>query len=294
MIAGLREYVDTIVSASRLKKGVLSTLMKERARYVPKTVILELCMRLANDIPGAIVEFGVASGGSTQALRRLSNKEMFALDSFEGLRERFERLDVGHFAGPIPDIPGVNFVKGYFEDTCTEQLAARVGRVAFAHLDADLYNSTLFALHWLTPLLADGSLVLFDEFVGGAGAEARAFGEWQATTGTTVVRIAEFDREPSGGGDVPDKRLLFQVVTERPEPQASLVWLASSKTFLKASTAMAAMLSEAQKHAIRVGDVITTERRERHGAHMKIFGIRLNGQSLAGDWYILRSHWDLL
>ena len=137
---------------------------------------------------------------------------MFALDSFEGLREKFENAKVGEFAGAVPNISGVSFVKGYFEATCTEDLRRRVGRVSFAHLDADLYSSTKFALHWLTPMLETGSLLLFDEFIGGDFAERKAFDEWRQETGMQVIRIAEFDRDPSGYGKVPDRRLLYQVI----------------------------------------------------------------------------------
>jgi len=81
-----------------------------------------------------------------------------------------------------------------------------------AHLDADLYSGTLCALRWLTPLLTNGSLLLFDEYLGGGRGEERAFVQWVKETGTKVVMIAEFGRGPSGWGEVPDRRVLFQVV----------------------------------------------------------------------------------
>jgi hypothetical protein len=140
-------------------------------------------------------------------------KKIFALDSFEGLPESFENAAVGAFAGEVPKIHGVAFVKGYFEDTCTETLRQQVGSVALAHLDADLYSSTLHALRWLTPLLHTGSILLFDEFIGEGQSEARAFEEWRQETGTQLIRIVECDRDPSGwGASVTDRRLVFQVV----------------------------------------------------------------------------------
>jgi hypothetical protein len=198
--------------------------LKGRVRYLSRATVLNTCMALAVHVPGNIVEFGVASGASTREIKRSlrqynrpffarhGSKKLFALDSFEGLREKFENAEVGEFAGAVPNISGVNFVKGYFEDTCTDELRRRVGRVAFAHLDADLHSSTKFALHWLNPMLETGSLLLFDEFIGGDFAENRAFEEWQSESGTQVIRIAEFDRDPSGFGTVPDRRLLYQVI----------------------------------------------------------------------------------
>lgn len=201
--------------------------LKDRVRYISRAMVLNTCMALAVHVPGNVVEFGVATGASTREIKRslrqyssrlftrYGNKKLFALDSFEGLREKFENAEVGEFAGAVPNISGVNFVKGYFEDTCTDELRRRVGQVAFAHLDADLYSSTKFALHWLTPMLDTGSLLLFDEFTGGELAENRAFEEWQKETGTQVIRIAEFDRDPSGYGAIPDRRLLYQVIGKR-------------------------------------------------------------------------------
>lgn len=204
--------------------------LKPRVRYLSRSDDLEMTMRLAAHIPGNVIEFGVASGSSMRAmqshLRRLRrwpinlfpNKQFFALDSFEGLRETYENAPVGAFKQDPPHLPGANIVKGYFEDSCTPELARQVGRVALAHLDADLYSSTLFALRWLTPLLGTGSLLLFDEFVGAKQSEARAFTEWREETGTELVRIAEFDRDPSGWGSTPDRRLLYQVVGDEPLP----------------------------------------------------------------------------
>jgi len=203
---------------------------KLRANYVSRAMALQLCVRLAMRVPGNIVEFGVASGASTRVIRRtllkersiwlrhFDRKKIFALDSFEGLRESFENAPAGTFAGDIPNIPGVEFVKGYFEDTCTEELRQRVGRVAFAHLDADLYTSTLCALRWLTPLLGTGSILLFDEFTGENQAEARALIDWREETGITLMRLAELDRDPSGFGDEIDRRVIFQVVGPEPLP----------------------------------------------------------------------------
>jgi hypothetical protein len=184
-----------------------------------------MAVALSYRIPGNIIEFGVFKGESTRCIRRAATrqqrrfgprgwKEIYACDSFEGLQEKFENVEVGGLAAEAPRISGVNIVKGYFEDTLTDELAARVGTVALASLDADLYSSTLCALNWLTPLLRSGSLFLFDEFIGENQSEKRAFEEWMAQTGMTAVMIADFLREPAGRGENLDRRVLFQVVTE--------------------------------------------------------------------------------
>jgi hypothetical protein len=264
-----------------------SRLARDHARYLSRAVVLEVCLRLAEAVPGHVVEFGVADGSSTRVIRQVSTKDIYALDSFEGLREPFENADIGAFAGPVPDIQGVTIVKGYFEETCTDALREKVGRVAFAHLDADLYSSTLCALRWLTPLLGNGSLILFDEFVGGDKAETRAFADWQYETETPVVRIAEFDREPSGWGEVPDKRALFQVIKKQ-----LTSWTPNQATFLKGEAQLSAGLAASEKVEVRLGDVVVAEYRATEGNHVKLVGVKLNGHPLSkSDWFIYGPHW---
>jgi hypothetical protein len=193
--------------------------LQDKVSIASKQFIFELSVALSERIPGHIMEFGVAEGHSTRILRRaasLSDKRVYACDSFKGLREKFENAEVGAFACEPPSIPGVEIVKGYFEESLTPELAARVGRVAFASLDADLYSSTICALRWLTPLLGTGSLLLFDEFLGEQESEKRAFEDWKKETGVRTVLVAEFLREPSGWGTTIDKRPLFQVIGDEP------------------------------------------------------------------------------
>jgi len=290
MLDGLQHHIDTVVSAERMRKSAFSSLAQSHARYLSRAAVLEICINLAEAIPGNIVEFGVADGASTRVIRKLSQKKIYALDSFEGLREPFENAAVGEFAGPVPEIPGVTIVKGFFEDTCTEALRAEVERVAFAHLDADLYDSTLCALRWLTPLLGDGSLLLFDEFTGGEKAEARAFADWHGETETQLVRIAEFDREASGWGDIPDKRVLFQVIK-----QGLTSWKAKTHTYLKARKAMNNALPPEQKVEFSAGQQLQAEYWEDDGDHKKLVGVSAVGQTFSqSHWFIYGPHWERL
>ena len=190
--------------------------LSPRVTVLERDVVLRLVATLSLNVPGSVIEFGVANGDSTrtlrQALGRSEAKRMFACDSFKGLTEKYENLEVGTFACDPPRIAGVEIVAGFFDDSLTPDLAARVGRVALASLDADLYSSTLCALTWLSPLLGSGSLLLFDEFLGEGESEKRAFEQWSRQTGIRTIKVAEFLREPSGRGSKLDRRSLFQVV----------------------------------------------------------------------------------
>lgn len=194
-----------------------------RVTYVSRDQVLAFAVAVSQHVPGNIVEFGTYKGGSTRAIRdeleRNGNgkrgarqKLIYTCDSFQGLSEDYENMRKGAFATKVPDLPGVRIVEGFFADSLTEQLAKEVGRVSFAHLDADLYSSTLTALTWLTPLLRSGSVLAFDEFIGDDPSEARALLDWQRDSGVQLALVAMFGREPSGNGERTDRRALFQVV----------------------------------------------------------------------------------
>ncbi len=210
--------------------------MSTRVQFPPREVALEMAVKTSFNVEGSIIEFGVAEGNSTRYIRKVvselertqlfgSRKRIYACDSFKGLTEKYEKAEIGTFACDPPDIPGVELVIGYFEDSLTDELASRVGPVAFASLDADLYSSTTTALRWLTPLLHTGSLLLFDEFLGEKESEKRAFEDWSKETGVQTVKIAEFHREPAGWGSTLDTRPLFQVIsTDLPQPRKIVRW----------------------------------------------------------------------
>ena len=209
--------------ASPLAEKLKKARSRSETPNVSRPEVLRTAVEACYKVPGNIVEFGVASGDSTRVIvktmRRLEKagtavppKTLYACDSFEGMPETYEGLEVGDFACKPPKIRGAEIVQGYFEDSLTPELAQRVGPVALASLDADLYSSTLCALTWLTPLLGEGSLLLYDEYLGGDFAEQRAHEKWLEETGMRTEEVGRFPREPAGFGKTPDERVLFQVV----------------------------------------------------------------------------------
>jgi hypothetical protein len=198
-----------------------------RVTYPSRSQVIELAVQLARPVPGHIIEFGVWKGDSIRVIRdelwrsaiwdrAQRRKRIYACDSFAGLPDDYEHLPAGTFATPVPTLRGVRIVDGFFESSLTADLAAEIGRVSLAHLDADLYDSTRGALDWLTPLVGAGTLLLFDEFAGEDPAEARALSEWCEATGVRTVLLALFGRGPSGKGARTDRRALVQVVTGEP------------------------------------------------------------------------------
>ncbi len=194
-----------------------------RVNYPSQDQVISLAVSISRPIPGHIIEFGTWFGGSTRIIRdelwhsrmwdrKQWRKRIYACDSFQGLPEEYHGLKKGTFATEVPKLRGVRIIDGFFEDTLTEKLAKEIGRISFAHLDADVYGSTMSALNWLTPLLHSGSVLLFDQLIGDEPAEAQAMLDWQRETGVELALLGLFGREPSGSGVRTDRRALVQVV----------------------------------------------------------------------------------
>jgi O-methyltransferase len=133
------------------------------------------------NVPGSIVELGCNAGltavllqGALDALG--ADRELHVFDSFEGLpaveemdgrpphgegscRATKEQLvaNFNRFGRALPRIH-----EGWFADTLPRDLPSPV---AFAHLDADLYRSTLEALTHLWPRLAQGGVVVLHDYI---------------------------------------------------------------------------------------------------------------------------------
>lgn len=141
-------------------------------------------------LPGDIVECGLGEGNTFSMLAYLAGSEvglrvarsLWGFDSFQGwpepaeydesprhpkkgewrvsegeVRERLERAKI------IQDFPALDIViiPGFFKDTLP-QFPAR--RIAFLHVDCDLYQGYHDVLTCLFPKVVRGGMVLFDEY----------------------------------------------------------------------------------------------------------------------------------
>lgn len=173
--------------------------------------------------PGDCLEFGVYTGTTLACLYRaveglgLDGVRIFGFDSFEGMPatagdEAGDHSRAGMFRAGLDetaaslaragvDMDRVTLVKGWFDDTLTEENRARLGieRVRLAMLDCDVYSSAKAALDFCAPLLADRAVLVFDDWVhGGAGAgEQRAFRE--LLTEHPELRAEEIGAYPAAG-----------------------------------------------------------------------------------------------
>ena len=136
---------------------------------------------------GVMHEFGVYKGESINYFaKKASYLDVYVFDSFEGLPEAWSGSgqSKGAFSlgGKLPKVaPNVVLHKGWFSETAVDFFNHQEENLAFAHLDADLYNATLEALNAMAAKVKKGSLLLFDEYFGQIAwreHEHKAFGEW--------------------------------------------------------------------------------------------------------------------
>jgi O-methyltransferase len=105
----------------------------------------------------------------------------FSLGQYAASEQEFR----AHLANTGMEMERVAIVPGWFQDTCTIENFARIGlqKIAVAWIDCDLYESAYAILEPITPLLQDGSIIIFDDWFAFRGhpkrGEQRAFYEWR-------------------------------------------------------------------------------------------------------------------
>ena len=133
-----------------------------------------------NQIPGDIVECGVALGGSAAMMGlalRGANRQIWLFDTFEGLPApnnndpdyNIANHYVGSCKGELQEVmasfDGLGLkatpVKGLFQDTLPR---AEVKQIAVLHLDGDWYDSTKICLKTLYDRVSIGGVVQLDDY----------------------------------------------------------------------------------------------------------------------------------
>ncbi len=144
-----------------------------------------------NKLRGHYLEFGVGAGRSAVAAIRAHRRytsdaapSFFLFDSFEGLPELTgndvgsAQFHAGQYAFGLDavrklfethgvwDPERVHLVPGFFESSLPRFDVARLGGLGatVVHIDVDLNASARVVLEWVTPLLQQGTLVMFDDW----------------------------------------------------------------------------------------------------------------------------------
>jgi O-methyltransferase len=138
-------------------------------------------------VPGDVIEVGVFQGGSAKLICELKNdKRLHLCDTFDGLPQPHTidvRFAIGSFKCPLESVQqylagyqGVRFHQGLFPESAP---SLRETKFSLAHLDVDLYSSTLGCLEFLYPRMARGGVIISHDYTTAAGVQ-RAFDEFFA------------------------------------------------------------------------------------------------------------------
>lgn len=146
--------------------------------------VLEQALDAAT-VKGLTLEFGVFHGRSLGLIAERVRSGVHGFDSFQGLPEDWTPAEpAGSYSteGRKPEVPEhVTLHEGWFSDTLPEFMASHRQPVRLAHIDCDLYSSTRTVLEHLGPRLREGSVLVFDDYLGYPGwreHEYRAFEEF--------------------------------------------------------------------------------------------------------------------
>ena len=122
----------------------------------------------AVSVDGSYCEFGVCGGGTVNFIAHtVSPKTIHGFDSFLGLPEEWEGEAPGFLSrgGEVPALEdNVEIHIGWFEDTIPNFAKYNDQPLAFAHIDCDLYSSTMSVLENLSDRLRPGTVLVFDEY----------------------------------------------------------------------------------------------------------------------------------
>ena len=173
-----------------------ATLLSEQITLRELAIILRELVRVQT-VPGAVVEFGCYAGTTSIHIARwLGGKQFHVYDSFVGLPEKTtpdispvgEQFRPGELLATKKQfvtnfkkagVPLPHIHKGWFRDLHPSDIPAPI---SFAFLDGDYYESILTPLRLVEDKLADGAVIVVDDYTNEAlpGA-ARAVDEWLRT-----------------------------------------------------------------------------------------------------------------
>ena len=124
-------------------------------------------------IDGMWLEFGVCTGATSREIIKLMppDKPLYGFDWFKGLPEDWDVGNNFHARGTLfdgqydtpPKIERLEIINGLFEDTLPDFIKNKESKVAFLHVDCDLYKSTKTIFKYSKNHITAGTIIIFDE-----------------------------------------------------------------------------------------------------------------------------------
>ncbi len=184
---------------------------------LPDEVMMKEAFEFAShsNVGGDYLEFGVWKGRSFMRAfhtwkyillnnKNLSDLHFYAFDSFEGLPDITSKEDIatgefkkGEYACSEDDfianlkqsgvdITRVRTIKGWYDKVLNDKTKSTlpIKKAAIVYIDADLYESAVSVLDFITSYIVDGTVIIFDDWYCFRGrsdmGEQKAFHEWLA------------------------------------------------------------------------------------------------------------------
>eukprot|EP00823_Brevimastigomonas_motovehiculus_P000122 TRINITY_DN10227_c0_g1_i1.p1 TRINITY_DN10227_c0_g1~~TRINITY_DN10227_c0_g1_i1.p1 ORF type:complete len:347 (+),score=19.78 TRINITY_DN10227_c0_g1_i1:111-1151(+) len=183
---GILPYVPFFLRSSLcVNPPGCKTMVRKRRMETTCSITQEILRR---QIPGALVETGVAGGGMSAMMLKLMHyysevypsvphRTLYCADSWLGLQPSHP-VDVDGFAKgnffvsweDFQDcmrnvsLPDSVVLRGFIKDTITDTVQQQIGSIAFLRIDVDMYQPTLESLELLYPLLVKGGVVYVDDY----------------------------------------------------------------------------------------------------------------------------------
>ena len=133
--------------------------------------VIQHGVETALPVEGCYCEFGVFQAESLRFIGDLigSTRAAHGFDSFEGLPSAWAGHDMkkGDFSleGKLPKVrDNTRLHKGWFDDSIPEWKKQNDDKIAFLHVDCDLYLSTKIIFDLLADRLQAGTVIVFDEY----------------------------------------------------------------------------------------------------------------------------------
>jgi O-methyltransferase len=209
----LKEYLKKIpflkkivhsIKYSKDKKKKIESLNLKKDLKIDKTILLfDLINKTSKE--GVIVECGVGTGISLSIISKISNKKIYAFDSFEGFPDSLSihddkkmsqilRFSKFHYKFMTIDLVKQNllnndikahdinnkiiFKKGFFPNSFNDFN----DEISFLHIDVDLYDSHKHCLDFFFPMLMKGGIVAFDDYYDDLNITSnKGFNKWRGS-----------------------------------------------------------------------------------------------------------------
>jgi O-methyltransferase len=208
----LRKIVHKIRYSKEEKQKIKSLKFQTDRRVYKSILLFDLCNKSPKD--GVIVECGVGKGSSLSVLSNISNKKIFAFDSYEGFPEEISKYDhkdlltvlkfsKWHYKMMTIERVKENLLNNAFDKSGIEKkIIFKKGffpesfknfneEISFLHLDVDLYKSYKDCLEFFFPKVKVGGIITFDEYYEEISDNNKKGWDWRGAN----VAIDEFVKE---------------------------------------------------------------------------------------------------